>query len=195
MMKRNWLIGFNAVTLLAWLVFIAVALADGGQLTARGSIVLLVAQGLAVFEILNAVLGIAGSNWMLTTLQVSSRLLVMGILVLMGRVCPCSGFEGWGYPLIAAAWGITEVVRALHYLAGLFNHEVQIVNWLRYSLFTVLYPLGVTGEFLIMYGFWKWRGGQFDLIAAILAIIALSYLIFFPKLFGHMLAQRRKKLG
>jgi very-long-chain (3R)-3-hydroxyacyl-CoA dehydratase len=195
MMKRNWLIGFNAVTLLAWLVFIAVAMADGGQLTARGSIVLLVAQGLAVFEILNAVLGIAGANWLLTTLQVSSRLLVMGILVLMGRTCPCSGFESWGYPLITAAWSITEVVRALHYLAGLFNKEWKVVNWLRYSLFTVLYPLGVTGEFLIMYGFWKWRGGTFDLTTAILAIIALSYLIFFPKLFGHMLAQRKKKLG
>lgn len=195
MMKRNWLIGFNALTLLAWLAFIGIALADGGQLTSRGSIVLLVAQGLAVFEILNSVLGIAGSNWMLTTLQVSSRLLVMGILVLMGRVCPCSGVENWGYPLIAIAWSLTEVVRALHYLASLFNKEWTLVNWLRYSLFIVLYPVGVTGEFLILYGFWKWRGGDFDLIAAILAIIALSYFIFFPKLFGHMLAQRRKKLG
>lgn len=173
----------------------AIAVADGGVLTTRGSIALLVAQGLAVFEILNAVLGIAGANWLLTSLQVSSRLLVMGILVLMASSCPCVGVENWGYPLIAVTWGITEVVRALHYLAGLFNREWKVVNWLRYSLFTVLYPIGVTGEFLIIYGFWKWRGGSFDLVAAVLAIIALSYLIFFPKLFGHMIAQRRKKLG
>lgn len=195
MTKRNWLIGFNAITLAAWAVFIGIALRDGMQLTERSSIALLVAQGLAVFEIMNSVLGLAGSNWLLTTLQVSSRLLVMGILVLMAGSCPCTGTEHWGYPLITVAWGITEVVRALHYLAGLYGRDWKLVNRLRYSLFLVLYPLGVTGEFLILYGFWKWRGGTFDLVAAALAIIGLAYLVFFPKLFGHMLAQRKKKLG
>lgn len=194
-MKRNWLIGFNAVTLVAWLVFIAIAVADGLQLTDRGSKALLVAQGLAVFEIMNSVLGIAGSNWLLTTLQVSSRLLVMGILVLMASTCPCAGWESWGYPLITVAWGLTEVVRAVHYLAGLLGKEWSAVNWMRYSLFLVLYPTGVTGEFLILFGFWQWRGAQFDLLAAALGVIALSYVVFFPKLFGHMLSQRRKKLG
>lgn len=194
-MKRNWLITFNLVTLLAWAAFVAVALADGLELTRTASLVLLVAQGLAVFEIMNSVLGIAGSNWLLTTLQVSSRLLVMGILVLMAPTCPCAGWETWGYPLITVAWGITELVRAIHYLAGLFAKEWKLVNWLRYSLFLVLYPTGVTGEFLILYGFWKWRGGEVDLIAVLLTVIAISYVVFFPKLFGHMLQQRRKKLG
>lgn len=195
MTKRNWLIGFNAVTLIAWLAFIAIAVADGMRLTALASLALMVAQGLALFEILNSVLGIAGSNWLLTTLQVSSRLLVMAILVLMAPHCPCQGMEQWGYPLITVAWGITEVVRAIHYLGGLFSKEWKLVNWLRYSLFMVLYPTGVVGEFLIFYGFWKWRGGGFDALAAVLSVVALSYLIFFPRLFGHMLAQRRKKLN
>ncbi len=194
-MKRNWLLGFNAVTLVAWLVFIGIAVADGFQLTDRGSKALLVAQGLAVFEIMNSVLGIAGSNWLLTSLQVSSRLLVMGILVLMAGSSPCTGMETWGFPLIIVAWGITEVVRAVHYLAGLRGKEWGAVNWMRYSLFLILYPTGVTGEFLILFGFWQWRGAQFDLVAAALGAIALSYVVFFPKLFGHMLKQRGKKLG
>jgi hypothetical protein len=113
-MKRNWLIGFNAVTLVAWLVFIAIAVADGLQLTDRSSKALLVAQGLALFEIMNSVLGIAGSNWLLTSLQVSSRLLVMGILVLMAGSCPCTGMETWGFPLIIVAWGLTEEIGRAH---------------------------------------------------------------------------------
>lgn len=195
MNKRNWLIIFNGVTLVAWLVFLVVAALGGFRLGMGAAIALAVAQGLAVFEVMNTVLRIAGSNFLLTGLQVASRLLVMALLVIMAPDCPCDGSEQYGYPLILLAWTLTEVVRALNYLSDLLNLGLKMVAWLRYSMFIVLYPLGVTGEFLIMYGFWKWRGEHIDLIALTLACIALSYVIFFPKLYGHMLAQRRKKLG
>jgi very-long-chain (3R)-3-hydroxyacyl-CoA dehydratase len=195
MNKRNWLILFNGVTLVAWLVFLAVAAKEDFRLGMGAAIALAVAQGLAVFEVMNTVLRIAGSNFLLTGMQVASRLLVMSLLVMMASDCPCDGSEKYGYPLILLAWTLTEVVRALNYLSDLLNLGLKMVAWLRYSMFIVLYPLGVTGEFLIMYGFWKWRGEQIDLIALTLAGIALSYVIFFPKLYGHMLAQRKKKLG
>jgi very-long-chain (3R)-3-hydroxyacyl-CoA dehydratase len=192
--KKRWLLAFNALTLLSWMIFIATAVADGLVLTRQSVLLLALAQGLAVFEIMNSVLGIAGSNWLLTVLQVSSRLLVTGVLVAMYLTCDLLGAEIIGYPLITFAWGITEVVRALSYLGDLLQKTSKVVTWLRYSLFIGLYPIGVTGEFLILYGLWQCRGASLDAVAIALAIIAISYIVFFPKLFGHMLAQRRKKL-
>lgn len=192
--KRNWLVIFNGVTLMAWAVFIVVASLNGFQLTMGAAIVLAVAQGLAIFEVMNALLRIAGSNFLFTGLQVASRLLVTALVVMLANDCPREGLERFGYPLIVIAWSVTEVVRALHYLSDMLNLGLRAINWLRYSLFIGLYPLGVMGEFLIIYGYWKWRGAHIDLIALTLAGIAFSYVIFFPKLYGHMLAQRRKKL-
>lgn len=195
MNNRNWLIIFNVVTLLAWVAFIVITAMHGLQFNSLTATALAIAQGLAVFEILNAMLGIAGSAWMLTTLQVSSRLFIATLLLMMVSGCPCPEQVYWGFKLITVAWGLTEVVRAAHYLGDLLNRQWKSVTWLRYSLFIVLYPMGVTGEFLILYGYWKIRGGEFDLIGFFLALIVIVYLIFFPKLYGHMLKQRRRKLN
>jgi very-long-chain (3R)-3-hydroxyacyl-CoA dehydratase len=195
MKKKTWLIIFNFITLVAWSLFVAVLFLEGFQLTARASVVLALAQGLAIIEIAHAIMGIAGSNWMMTLLQVSSRFFITFLVMLMAVNCPCIGLESFGYPLIAVAWSLTEIVRALNYLGDLLNKSWKTILWLRYSLFLVCYPIGVAGEFLILYGFWKWRGASVDLIAFSLMAIGVSYVVFFPALFGHMLHQRKKKLG
>ncbi len=195
MKKKTWLIVFNFITLVAWWLFVVVFFLDGFQLTARASVVLALAQGLAIIEITHAIMGIAGSNWMMTLLQVSSRFFITFLVMLMASNCPCIGLESFGYPLIAVAWSLTEIVRALNYLGDLLNKSWKTIIWLRYSLFLVCYPIGVAGEFLILYGFWQWRGASVDLIAFSLMAIGVSYVVFFPKLFGHMLHQRKKKLG
>jgi hypothetical protein len=100
MKKRNWLIIFNGVTLVAWLVFLVVAAMSGFRLGMSAAIALAVAQGLAVFEVMNTVLGIAGSNFLLTGMQVASRLLVMGLLVMMAPDCPCDDDEDLCWPLM-----------------------------------------------------------------------------------------------
>jgi very-long-chain (3R)-3-hydroxyacyl-CoA dehydratase len=195
MKKKTWLIAFNFITLLAWGLFTVVFVLDDFQITARAAVVLALAQGLAIIEIAHAIIGIAGSNWMLTLLQVSSRFFITFLVVMMAASCPCSGIETYGYPLIAIAWSLTEMVRALHYLNDLLHQSWKQLLWLRYSLFLVCYPVGVAGEFLILYGFWQWRGSNVDFIALLLMAIGVSYVVFFPKLFGHMLRQRKKKLG
>jgi very-long-chain (3R)-3-hydroxyacyl-CoA dehydratase len=195
MKKNTWLIAFNFITLLAWGLFTVVFVLDDFQITARAAVVLALAQGLAIIEIAHAIIGIAGSNWMLTLLQVSSRFFITFLVVMMAASCPCSGIETYGYPLIAIAWSLTEMVRALHYLNDLLHQSWKQLLWLRYSLFLVCYPVGVAGEFLILYGFWQWRGSNVDFIALLLMAIGVSYVVFFPKLFGHMLRQRKKKLS
>ena len=197
-MKKAWLITFNVVTLIAWVVFFAHAIAHGLQANEQGIVLLAIAQGLAIFEIINAILGIAGANWLLTTMQVFSRFLIAGLLLWIpfetileiDATLPITGFA-----LISIAWSVTEIVRALFYLTDLLNTSIKAVVFARYTFFIFLYPIGVTGEFLVMYDFWKWREFAIDPFNIILALIALSYFVFFPKLYGHMWKQRKKKLA
>jgi very-long-chain (3R)-3-hydroxyacyl-CoA dehydratase len=197
-MKKAWLIAFNVVTLIAWMAFFVHAIANGLQANERGIIFLAIAQGLAIFEIMNSILGIAGANWLLTTMQVFSRFLIAGLLLWIpfdtileiDATLPVTGFA-----LISIAWSVTEIVRALFYLTDLLNTSIKTVVFARYTFFIFLYPIGVTGEFLVMYDFWKWREFAIDPLNIILAIIALSYFVFFPKLYGHMWKQRKKKLS
>lgn len=197
-MKKNWLISFNVITLVAWLAFFIYALSNGLSITREATYLLAFAQGLAVFEIMNAILGIAGANWLLTTMQVFSRFLIAALLLIIpfetivevDATLPISGFF-----LISIAWSVTEIVRALFYLTDLLDKPIGAVTFMRYTFFIFLYPMGVSGEFLVMYDFWKWREFQFDFFNLALAAIALSYFVFFPKLYGHMWKQRKKKLN
>ena len=197
-MKKAWLIGFNVVTLLAWLIYFVHAAIHGFAIDKQGLLLLTIAQGLAIFEILNAILGIAGANWLLTTMQVFSRLLIVGIL----NWVPA---ERWmeidlhstvtGFMLITIAWSITEIVRALYYLTEILSKTIEAITFSRYTFFIVLYPIGVLGEFMVMFTFWEWRQFELDLINLSLAGVALSYFVFFPKLYMHMWKQRKKKLA
>ena len=49
------------------------------------------------------------------------------------------------------AWTLTEIIRYSYYTLNLMNTNVGIITWLRYTLFIVLYPIGVTGELLCYY--------------------------------------------
>ena len=196
-MKKGWLISFNVITLLAWVLFLIHALVHGLKFNSQSLLLLNIAQGLAIFEILNAVIGIAGANWLLTTMQVGSRLL---ILVLVNWL-PAERFmeidlydSVTGLALISVAWGITEIIRALYYLTGVVGKEIRGITWCRYSFFIVLYPMGVLGEFLIMFIFWEFRHFEFEVFNVSLTLVALSYFVFFPKLYMHMFKQRKKKL-
>jgi hypothetical protein len=44
------------------------------------------------------------------------------------------------------AWSVTEVIRYPFYVVSLLGKDIYALNWLRYTLFLVLYPLGAGSE-------------------------------------------------
>lgn len=197
-MKKYWLIGFNVITLLAWALFFFHAVSNGLKFTHTGLIFLAIAQGLALFEILNAILKIAGANWLLTTLQVLSRFLVVALFFWIPeeRWIEISHYSTFtGFMLISIAWSITEIIRALYYLSEISAKPIMAITFSRYTFFIFLYPIGVLGEFLVMFSFWEYRQFEFNVLNVALAVVALSYFVFFPKLYFHMWKQRKKKLA
>ena len=60
-------------------------------------------------------------------------------------------------------WSITEIVRFMFYTLKQLNWDMSwrnpignIVGHLRYNLFIVLYPLGVSGELVCFYKTWQY---------------------------------------
>ena len=193
-MKKVWLVLFNIITLLTWILFLIHGSMQGLAFDAQSMLLLNIAQGLAVFEILNSILGLAGANWMLTTMQVSSRLLVLALLNWVSEDILIEQGYYSGFSVVSIAWSVTEIIRALYYLSGLFDKEISAISWSRYTFFILLYPMGVIGEFMVMFTFIEYRHFEFNFINIGLGCVALSYFVFFPKLYRHMFSQRRKKI-
>jgi len=158
----------------------------------------------AVLEIVHAAVGMVRSNPVITALQVYSRVfLVWGI---------CHSFpqiqNTVAVPMFLFAWSVTEIIRYSYYTYGLLGASPAVLVWCRYTLFIILYPIGVTGELLTIY--WALpamrESGRYSLpmpnslnfgfdYASFCILTMISYIPVFPQLYLHMFAQRKKIIG
>lgn len=161
-------------------------------------------QTLALLEVVHAATGLVRSNPVITGFQVISRIfMVWGIVYMVPEAQ-----DQLGFPLLCFAWCITEVIRYSFYLGSLVQYTPFPLQFLRYTLFIVLYPMGVTGELLSVYSSLphiRERGIlsiplpnvanlSFDYYSVLLFVMLL-YVPFFPQLYLHMFSQRKKVLG
>ncbi|KAA0723851.1 Very-long-chain (3R)-3-hydroxyacyl-CoA dehydratase 1 [Triplophysa tibetana] len=109
--------------------------------------------------------------------------------------------------LFVVVWTLTEITRYSFYTFKLLNHLPYFIKWARYNLFILMYPLGVIGELMTIYGALPYvrRSSMYSLRLPnkynvsfdyyyCLIIVMLSYIPLFPQLFLHMLRQRRRVL-
>lgn len=71
-----------------------------------------------------------------------SRVMVLWGMVHLAPAAQSSPF----FSLMVASWAAVEVPRYFFYLVALVANPPYWLTWLRYSLFIVLYPSGITGE-------------------------------------------------
>jgi very-long-chain (3R)-3-hydroxyacyl-CoA dehydratase len=192
---KYYLAGYNAVAFIFWLAYLFVFFSGGMTLTPLALILLNIAQGMAVLEILHAALKWVRSPVGSTAAQVFSRVLVVILIDYFthsyGQLWPITKN---GILIVSIAWGITELVRYSFYFLGLFDKQPKWLLWMRYTFFIVLYPLGVTGEWLIivtpLFMFFSLR-----LYTAMVVVLAISYLYYFPVLYGYMWKQRKARIN
>ena len=151
-----YLIAYNGGCMAGWgyaLVLALMALATGGELTgtwAAMGISVQAAQWAMALEIVHAAVGLVRSPLLTTFMQVMSRLNLVFFILL----APSSS-STWGCGMMAISWALVEVPRYAFYLNNLVGPGGQAgtlypIFWLRYSLFAILYPTGITGEILTM---------------------------------------------
>lgn len=169
-MKDTYLLSYNLAQFFGWsLVFFT-----------RRLDLLLFFQTLQLLEVLHCIIGFVRSSAIQTFMQILSRLIIVYLLYffpLLGRPTIPSG--SWGPPIdmigvdmILIAWPIAEFTRYIYYALNLMKLNLmkekitwsltrsitrwsitwlpQII-WARYSFFIVLYPMGASGELLILY--------------------------------------------
>lgn len=112
------------------------------------------------------------------------------------------------------AWCTVEVIRYNYYALNLFNAVPSVLNWLRYSAFLVLYPVGVSGELGSLYHAFPvfanggcppfWKGCNLALpnkynisysSAGIAVLFVIMYLPGFPFLYMQMMSERSRRLA
>ncbi len=193
-MLKQYLVGYNLILFLAWSLFFAWQIAHGFVLDKVSVTILNIAQVVALLEILHAKQGWVKSPLFTTALQISSRVFVLFWLNVIPAEHQVNILGISGITVVSVAWSITEMVRYSYYATSLFNKEIKWLTFLRYTLFILLYPIGVTGEGMILLSVLKWNNYEIMITNFVIAVVMLSYLPFFPKLYGYMWQQRRKKL-
>lgn len=106
-------------------------------------------QTAALMEIVHSALGLVRSPLFVTAMQVGSRIAALFAIV----NSPDSQVQ-FGAGLMILSWALVEVPRYLFYVSALITGDATKKTpyplfWLRYSLFAVLYPTGITGELTV----------------------------------------------
>ncbi|CAH0478146.1 unnamed protein product [Peronospora belbahrii] len=207
---KLYLVIFNAASCAGWayvlyLTVTTVLKTYGDDQVAQNtwdvvSFPLKVVQTMAVMEIVHAALGFVRSPLGSTLMQVSSRLWLVWIINVL---CPVSRYQ-FGFPLMVTSWGLVEVPRYSFYALNLYNAVPNVLFFLRYHLFMLLYPSGVLGEVLCMVsslsflstGVYAIQLPNTHNVSVSLYVVVLFVLIVYipglPVMYGHMLTQRNR---
>ncbi len=100
------------------------------------------------------------------------------------------------YTSMLLAWSLTEVIRYVYFALSLSMGEPPAwFTWLRYSTFTVLYPIGISSECWMIWSAVEPAANVHPLLPWSLYVVLASYVPGSYVLYTHMLKQRRKVLA
>jgi len=148
-----------------------------------------IVQTAAILEVFHSLVGWVRSPVLTTFLQVSSR-----VVLLWGYTNACTlSSTHWSLYLMVTSWSLVEVPRYMFYSLNLYMKNVPFpIFWLRYSLFALLYPTGISGELLQMWTSLPYFRTAMPLYRIWTYIILLMYIPGGPFMYFHMVVQRKK---
>ncbi len=191
---KYYLAAYNFTAFIFWALYFFSFITSVLELNARNLFLLNIAQGLAVLEIIHALLKWVKSPVVSTSAQVASRILVLVLINIFFNNQTFSHITVIGVLIVSVAWSVTELVRYSLYFLSLFNKQPSALLWMRYSFFIVLYPLGVTGEWFILITPLISSGIVLNAYNVFLLVNASAYAYYFPVLYKYMWSQRKQKL-
>lgn len=205
-----YLVLYNVLCTLGWgyvLVISATHISNGTYLTELWPAVKLplkIVQTAACMEVIHALIGLVKSPWFTTLMQVFSRVWTLWAVMDVATDSQQSIF----FALACTSWALVEVPRYLFYALNILDLVPYPLFWLRYSLFAVLYPTGITGELGTMYlaaVFLKSNETELTLLGTtypketnfilfvLIVLVALTYIPGSPTMYGHMVKTRAKQ--
>lgn len=197
MLVKAYLLVYNLFSAAGWAFVLYLALSSLMNQAApvaawsRLGPTLCLVQSAAILEVLHSAFNLVRSPVVTVVVQVLSRLCVLWGYTVM---YPTTAQKHWSLYLMVVSWSLVEVPRYLFYATNLVFKTVPFpLFWLRYSLFAILYPTGITGEVLQIVGCLPLllRRKEIALWYGTIGILLL-YLPGSPFMFFHMVRQRAK---
>lgn len=192
---KLYLFAYNLLSALGWanvLLITVQSLLAGlspADFWASVDLPLKVAQTAAFLEILHSLFKLVRSPLLTATLQVGSRLWLLWFYSAVVPECQTH----FSLYLMVGSWACVEVPRYLFYSINLYVDKVPFpIFWLRYSLFAVLYPTGVSGELLQMWTSLPVYGQTWPVFRLVTYFILSLYVPGGPFMYFHMVKQRGK---
>jgi len=157
-MSKPYLIAYNVACCAAWSYVLFLAVTNVCPVHLKDSLanvyaipnlapVLTYVQCAAMLEIVHAAIGLVRSPVVVTAMQVSSR-----IFAIIAITNSTDAQTQWGAGVMIISWALVEVVRYAFYASALMQKKVPYtLFWLRYSLFGILYPSGISGELSVFF--------------------------------------------
>lgn len=154
-MGSLYLILYNAASAVGWALVLAEVLTtarDGGgaqDLWNNVGQTLTYVQTAAALEMLHSLTGLTRSPFSSTFMQVMSRLILVHGYTLRSTEAQAH----WSLFLMVGSWALVEIPRYTFYCFAqlMETHEIpSALFWLRYTLFIILYPTGISGEWVQM---------------------------------------------
>lgn len=188
---KQYLKLYNGFQLLGWLLALILCFVDKELFIST----ILLFQIISLLEIIHAYKKWNNSSTLLTATQILARLFILLLIYVEILTHIFQSMHAYFYNVmnvLLLLWCFAEIIRFAYYLNQSFNLNNKIITWLRYSAFIVVYPLGVALEFYIIYISFVDNSSIF--IKSFLVIVVCLYVYMFPKLYYHLIKQRKKVL-
>eukprot|EP00008_Paramoeba_atlantica_P011436 CAMPEP_0201475872 /NCGR_PEP_ID=MMETSP0151_2-20130828/1207_1 /ASSEMBLY_ACC=CAM_ASM_000257 /TAXON_ID=200890 /ORGANISM="Paramoeba atlantica, Strain 621/1 / CCAP 1560/9" /LENGTH=754 /DNA_ID=CAMNT_0047856079 /DNA_START=76 /DNA_END=2337 /DNA_ORIENTATION=- len=150
-----------------------------------------VIQTAATLEIFHSLLGFVRSPVVTNIIQVGSRLVVVWAYL---SPSPASQ-EHWSLYLLIGSWSFVEIPRYLFYVFATLTSSDKIPGllfFLRYSLFMILYPTGISGEIFVIFNSLPRLSEQNPFFYRFTLVLLSLYLVGGPYMIMNMFGQRKR---
>ncbi|PIG88289.1 hypothetical protein AARAC_005941 [Aspergillus arachidicola] len=191
--KRAYLLFYNAISTILWLRILLAVLTTHDPASTYTTLEPWTrwTQTLAVAEILHSAAGLTRSPVFTTFTQVFGRSVQVWAI---NYAFPVITAHSWAYPAMLLAWSAADTVRYSYFVVMLAGIPMPaVLKWLRYSLFFILYPIGISSEWWLMYH--AANATSSLVVAGIFYFFLVLYVPGTPMMYKYMVKQRRKTLA
>ncbi|KAB8218082.1 tyrosine phosphatase-like protein [Aspergillus novoparasiticus] len=191
--KRAYLLFYNAISTILWLRILLAVLTTHDPASTYITLEPWTrwTQTLAVAEILHSAAGLTRSPVFTTFTQVFGRSVQVWAI---NYAFPAITAHSWAYPAMLLAWSAADTVRYSYFVVMLAGIPMPaVLKWLRYSLFFILYPVGISSEWWLMYH--AAHATSSLVVAGIFYFFLVLYVPGTPMMYKYMVKQRRKTLA
>ncbi|RAK99833.1 putative membrane protein [Aspergillus ibericus CBS 121593] len=152
-LKTSYLLTYNTINTLLWLHILTPILLSPLQPPQTTYTTLEPwtrwTQTLAILEILHAATGLTRSPIFTTFTQIFARSVQVWAI---NYAFPSVTSLAPAYKYMLFAWSVADTIRYLYFVVLISGVQVPGgLRWLRYSLFLILYPIGIGSEWWLMF--------------------------------------------